>query len=88
MKIGDRVYYVSGKFGCASNNPLKGSDYECQGTIKEISSRAGSVIVLWDNEASNGYDKADLEIAGFGPCDPNKAFKARKCGEKHNGRSI
>jgi len=85
MKIGDRVYYVSGRYGCESNNPLKGSDYECQGTIKEISSRTASIVVLWDNETSNGYDKGDLQIASACPFDPNRAFKTRKRGERKNG---
>jgi hypothetical protein len=85
MKIGDRVYYVSGKFGMAPNNPLKGTDYECQGTIKEVSSRTASIIVLWDNETSNGYDAGDLQITQTGACDPNKAFRTKKRGERNNG---
>jgi hypothetical protein len=85
MKIGDRVYYVSGRYGCAPNNPLKGTDYECQGTIKEISARSTSIIVLWDNETSNGYDKDDLQTTSSGPCDPNKAFRTKKRGEGKNG---
>ena len=85
MKIGDRVYYVSGKYGQASNNPLKGSEYECQGTIKEISARLCSVIGLRDNDYSNGYEETDLQMVQTGACDPNKAFEAKKRGEKNNG---
>jgi hypothetical protein len=85
MKIGDRVYYISGKFGMALNNPLKGTDYECQGTIREISARTASIEVLWDNETSNGYDKSDLQIVSAASFDPNEAFKARKRGERRNG---
>ena len=85
MKIGDRVYYVSGKHGCTPNNPLKGSEYECQGTIKEISTWSTSIVIRWDNGASNGYNESDLRIASVGPYDPNKVFRAKKHGERKNG---
>ena len=61
LKPGDRVYYISGSYALRRSNPLKGSEYECQGTAHLVGLRI--VRVRWDNGTENGYLHSDLELA-------------------------
>lgn len=75
-KAGDRVYYTSGIHGQSRNNPLFGSEYECQGTI----SHAGDIYVQvsWDNGTHNSYSAIDLTPAEGGKQNPNLLFRLKK----------
>jgi len=74
---GDRVYYISNKYGASGPNPLKGSEHECQGTVYYANSSGTGV--KWDNGRSNGYIKGDLELAAnLDQNDPNILFRKRK----------
>ena len=77
FKPGTRVYYVSGKYGSSSVNPLKGSNYECAGTISNIQ---GNLIgVDWDNSSHNTYGSADLlPVEDSNSSDPNLKFRIHK----------
>jgi len=79
MKTGDRVYYISGHHGKGPGNPLKGSKYECQGTITTESKEDGLYIgVQWDNGTHNSYSFGDLCQANGGAMSPNLAFRLKK----------
>lgn len=77
---GDRVYYVSERHSIHQANPLKGSEYECIGTITNINILSVNTIsVSWDNGHGNIYSEIDLELAEESLCntDPNKLFKRK-----------
>jgi len=79
FSIGDRVIYVSGHHGKGSNNPLDGTRYQCQGTVKMDDKGKGFPIqVVWDNGATNSYSSGDLEHVAGGRSNPNIAFLAKK----------
>ena len=60
FKIGDRVVYVSGDWGCSRNDPLLGTEFECVGSIKKVAGR--ECDVLWDNGVLNFYYDKDLSL--------------------------
>ena len=76
---GDRVYYVSGRHSIHSANPVKGSKYECVGTVDTILSTY-TISVKWDNGQGNVYSEDDLELSEERLCqdNPNKLFKRRR----------
>lgn len=76
-KAGDRVYYTSGIHGQSKNNPLFGSEYECDGTIISIDHDGGYVQVEWDNGTHNSYSTHDLTPI-LENLNPNMAFLHRK----------
>jgi len=80
--VGDRVHYVSGSHGASRNNPLKGTGYECAGTVIRDKSTIGDypLEVMWDNGKLNTYKYQDMAYAEgpVGPTNPNVAFCARK----------
>lgn len=79
LQIGDRVYYVSDVHGQSLPNPLKGSRYECVGTIvpsKNLCSYPARV--RWDNGSENSYNFNDLELESRPNPDPNAVFRLRK----------
>jgi len=81
FKVNDRVFYISGRHGKHRSNPLKGSMYECVGTVTKSE---GRVDVRWDNGSQNSYIKNDLCHAGddaMGP-NPNMAFRIKKLGKR------
>lgn len=85
FEAGDRVYYVSGRHCLRDNNPLKGSRFECEGTVVGTNSSEGAyhqVQVNWDNCTNNSYNHSDLELIStcdeLGHSDPNKAFRRSK----------
>jgi len=79
MEEGDRVYYVSGIYSASNSNPLKGTVFECQGTITRAFTY-GYADVTWDNGRVNSYTDNDLKIVGskLSRNNPNTAFKSRK----------
>ena len=80
FKTQDRVYYISGIHRLSSSNPLKGSEYECMGTVKTAPGSVDldyvSIIVNWDNGKHNIYSENDLERAErrLQNDDPNTLF--------------
>jgi hypothetical protein len=86
LKNGDRVLYVSGAHGSASNNPLTGTIHECAGTVVGVGDTGLYCKVNWDNGRSNSYNEDDLERVGpnYKPgrraLDPNYAFYTKKRG--------
>ena len=80
---GDRVYYISNGHGASPSNPLRGSDWECVGTVDHASILASGsyshITVLWDNGKHNSYTKHDLIHADDeGVLNPNMAFRIKK----------
>lgn len=81
---GDRVYYVSGRHGKYGNNPLRGSEFECEGTVANRNTLDGlDIRVNWDNGTSNSYSFDDLRlVSDFHPAlhanNPNAAFQRSK----------
>jgi len=69
MKKGDRVYLVKERFGRSSpKNPVKGSLYECIGTIdtmEDCDNGDLNIRVDWDNGITNNYSDHDLEKANI-----------------------
>jgi hypothetical protein len=66
------------------NNPLRGTDYACDGTVTRIGG-GGGVYVMWDNERLNVYSRTTLELINtkdplelIDTKDPNILFKHRK----------
>ncbi len=56
LQVGDRVYFVENKFArytIKSANPLKGTEYECAGTV--IGFEYSYTRVRWDNGHENAY---------------------------------
>lgn len=79
MKTGDRVYYISGRHGKGPGNPLKGSKYECQGTVTVKSKVKGfPVRVAWDSGTHNSYSFDDLCHVDICEMSPNIAFRLKK----------
>jgi len=79
FNLGDRVVYVSGAHGRGSNNPLAGTQYECQGTVMIEDKGMGFPIqVLWDNGKTNSYSSGDLDHVAAGKTNPNTAFFLKK----------
>ena len=75
---GDRVVYVSGRHGNASNNPLTPGKHACEGTTSRCQ-RGESIQVNWDNGEYNSYSTSDLAPAAKGGrMDPNLAFRIKK----------
>jgi len=87
IRIGDRVYYVSGKHGQSESNPLNGTKYECEGTVVDnVQSYGLTLRVNWDNGESNIYGIKDLVVIGKpNPADPNEAFQRKKCRSGYGG---
>ena len=90
---GDRVYYVSGKHFLQESNPLKGSKFECEGTVTSPGTysheRQFSIRVGWDNGTGNTYNDGDLELIStynkLGCNNPNRVFQLRKGKRKKKG---
>jgi len=77
FNAGNRVYYISGRFGNTHSNPLKGGNYECEGTV--TSTGYLDISVKWDNGDYNTYGAADLEhVYVLKSTDPNKLWEARR----------
>ncbi len=80
--VGDRVYYVSNFHGQAPNNPLRGSTYECIGTIIRFTpdGHGYPLKIKWDNGQSNTYRVEDIEHAEDSTyaVNPNAMFKYMK----------
>jgi hypothetical protein len=77
FNIGDRVYYISGSYTLGRSNPLKGSSYECQGTV--VHSDGFITRVLWDNGISNSYFGNNLELVfRLNRTDPNTQWAEHK----------
>lgn len=85
---GDRVYYVSGRHGKYGNNPLRGSEFECEGTVTSRDTLGGlDTQVNWDNGTTNSYSFGDLRLVSeFQPAlhanNPNAAFQRSKSAKK------
>jgi exosome complex RNA-binding protein Rrp4 len=60
FKLGNRVMFTNHKtlYVIGHSNPLKGTDYECQGSIFCILN--GKIYVKWDNKTTNSYAPEDL----------------------------
>lgn len=71
FKKGDRVIYVSGKYGVGNNNPLWKSHGGIVGTICDLVNPL-TVIVRWDNDTQNAYSESDLKA--YSESDPKLAF--------------
>jgi len=60
LNIGDRVYLISHEYPPSQADPVKGSTYECKGTVyKTVFYAAGAPFncwVEWDNGAFNSYN--------------------------------
>ena len=91
LKKGDRVYYVHNTFGytLGRNNPLFGSNYECEGTVRQIA--GNSVSVKWDNGTYNSYTDTTLEPVDYmdqpgkgNIYNPNRAFLRKKVKRKND----
>ena len=82
FKLGDRVFYVSGRHGVAENNPLRGSNIEHPGTVVIDDKNGFPLKVLWDNNCSNTYEHSDLayadEFSSSSAINPNRAFRMKK----------
>jgi len=60
IEVGDRVIFVKNdiaEYDVGRNNPLVGTEYECEGVVEEIDF---NVHVLWDNGHINEYDNYTL----------------------------
>ena len=78
FSIGDRVYYVSNRYGEDYSNPLKDGKYSCRGTVVDTYSNT-ILVVDWDNGCHNSYREIDLEyITVLKQMDPNRVWKKRK----------
>jgi len=53
LKVGDRVYLISKTYLPTQLNPVKGSKYECKGTVRETEPIV--CLVQWDNGTTNNY---------------------------------
>lgn len=66
LEVGDRVYLISNTYISLTSNPIKGSSYECRGTVHKILTDGATplnCVVKWDNKTSNYYTiKNDLEV--------------------------
>jgi len=81
FSIDDRVSYVSGRYGSTHSNPLKGGDYECEGTVTSANFNNNNINISvdWDNGEYNVYSKEDLEHACvLKSSDPNKLWRKEK----------
>ena len=68
FRVGDRVWYTSGKHKAGKSDPLKGTKYECVGTIIFIHTDMSPaddypINVQWDNHRTNAYKEEDLTHA-------------------------
>jgi hypothetical protein len=75
--IGSRVWYfkVNPYYSLGLANPLKGTVFECAGTVTYLHGK--SVHVTWDNGTTNSYHSDYLSlVAGSGAGHPlTKIFK-------------
>jgi len=59
VNVGDRVYLMSDMYTPSQANPVKGSKYECKGTICEIlphkTAEPFNCLVQWDTGIINNY---------------------------------
>ena len=68
FKVGDRVKYVSGRWGVSSINPLWDSIERVKGTVIQVykigqtDGNGPWVQVDWDNGTRNSYRNTDLEL--------------------------
>lgn len=84
-----RVFLVSGDYPANEEDPLIGSEYECEGlVIKRAADDEYPLEVAWDNGQVNQYRPRDLDITGHVEIqpemeenNPNAAFRAHK--QKH-----
>jgi len=81
-----RVLLVDGGYDPGADDPLAGTDYECEGLIiGPARDDEYPLEVAWDNGHINQYRANDLDIVGQIPIqpsmkedNPNKAFRAHK----------
>ena len=64
---GDRVKYISDKYGDSAYNPRWGGNHGCiQGTVlreqRVIGNKVCDIPVRWDNKEQNSYRFIDLEL--------------------------
>jgi hypothetical protein len=61
MSVGDKVKYVSGRFGDCAYNPLWGGS--CGRVVGTVSNKHSLHIqVMWNNGKRNSYEKSDLQL--------------------------
>lgn len=63
LHIGDRVKLLRyNPYAYQASNPAIGTEYECSGTIVNISERSYKTVIQveWDNETHNDYDSKYL----------------------------
>lgn len=60
FKKGDRVWYIKGEWSPSPDNPLKGTSFECKGTVDGVCGRW--IFVQWDNAEHNAYHPNQLEL--------------------------
>jgi len=65
FEVGDRVKFTnnSHRYSVCRENPLAGSEYECEGVVYKALALGSSVLVLWDNGEHNGYQHEDLSLS-------------------------
>jgi hypothetical protein len=63
FKVGDRVNFTNNShcYVIRRENPLVGTEYECEGVVYNISNL--SINVLWDNGIRNVYRHDDLSLS-------------------------
>jgi len=87
-----RVLLVAGGYDDGEDDPIAGSEYECEGTVlKQASDDEYPIEVRWDNGHVNQYRSDDLDIVGhidtMATDNPNKAFRLKKQGDDLDKRN-
>ena len=81
-----RVILVNYDYDAGRDDPIEGTEYECEGVvIGQTTDASYPIEVEWDNGHTNQYKSSDLEIIGNIPVkprmdkdNPNRSFRAHK----------
>ncbi len=81
-----RVLLVGGDYDASFDDPVAGSEHECEGLVTGHSGDEEYPLqVKWDNDGANQYRTSDLNILGHMPIvptieddNPNRTFRAQK----------
>lgn len=75
-KKNQRVRLISKGRKASAENPITGTRYECEGTVRYVDKDAiplhgaSKVSVDWDNDRSNIYNQYELNVSDL-PCSPH-----------------
>lgn len=69
LKKDDKVVLITDIHGTSLNNPVQGSEYECEGTVVQVNARKKvsdfNITVDWDNGNSNVYAEEHLKVVNI-----------------------